>query len=218
MKKSDRNCPHCGAVLGEPDANGRIQCEYCDSVFSAPVKLRAPMPVQPTAAGQKSKGIFAVLLIPLIFLMVFGMIGVTVFSIIRKQNDRFDEPWDDVSSLSVWGSQDGSFDIGAAQDSSIAESMSQFDIEMYNIIYETYSGTEYGSTVGYLLEEVVTNNKTNPAHLLTVRCGELCTTEEDEITQFKHTLDRFGRYEVSLEYDNVGLVYEIEIQALPDQK
>lgn len=208
MKKLDRNCPHCGAVLGTPDANGRIQCEYCDSVFSAPVKLHTPMPVQPTAAGQKNKGIFAVLLIPLIFLMVFGIIGVTVFSIIRKQNDRFDEPWDDVSSLDVW----------VSQDSSAVESMSQFDIEMYNNIYETYSGTEYGSTVGYLLEKVVTNNKTNPAHLLTVRCGELCTTEEDEITQFKHTLDRFGRYEVSLEYDDVGLVYEIEIQALPDQK
>lgn len=82
----------------------------------------------------------------------------------------------------------------------------------FNHSLEFYSGTEYGSSVGNLLDKVVTSNKTNKDHIITVIYKETITTSEDEIVNIKHLLDKFTEYEVSLDYDANGYINKITVK------
>lgn len=82
----------------------------------------------------------------------------------------------------------------------------------FNANLEMYGGTQYGSSVGKLLDKVVTHNKTNKDHIITVIYKEMTTTLEDEIVNIKHSLDKFTEYEVSLDYDANGLVDKVTVK------
>lgn len=82
----------------------------------------------------------------------------------------------------------------------------------FNATLEIYSGTEYGSRVGNLLDKVVTSNKTNKDHIITVTYKETTTTSEDEIVNIKHLLDKFTEYEVSLDYDANGYINKVTVK------
>lgn len=82
----------------------------------------------------------------------------------------------------------------------------------FNATLEIYSGTENGSRVGNLLDKVVTSNKTNKDHIITVIYKETTTTSEDEIVNIKHLLDKFTEYEVSLDYDANGYINKVTVK------
>lgn len=84
--------------------------------------------------------------------------------------------------------------------------------QSFNATLEMYSGTEYGSSVGNLLDKVVTSNKTNKDHIITVIYKETTTTSENEIVKIKHSLDKFTEYEVSLDYDAKGYISKVTIK------
>lgn len=84
--------------------------------------------------------------------------------------------------------------------------------QSFNATLEMYIGTEYGASVGNLLDKVVTSNKTNKGHIITVIYKEITTTSEDEIVNIKHSLDNFTEYEVSLDYDNNGYINKVTIK------
>lgn len=81
-----------------------------------------------------------------------------------------------------------------------------------NYKFEMYIGTEYGSSVSYLLDEVIKNNKTNEDHLLTVVYKETRTTDPEEIKELKKNFDSFTKYETSLDYDENKLASVITIE------
>lgn len=84
--------------------------------------------------------------------------------------------------------------------------------QSFNATLEMYSGTEYGSSVGSLLDKVVTSNKTNKDHIITVIYKETTTTSENEIVKIKHSLDKFTEYEVSLDYDANGYINKVTVK------
>ena len=81
-----------------------------------------------------------------------------------------------------------------------------------NSKFELYIGTEYGSSVSYLLDEVIKNNKTNEDHLLTVVYKETRTTDPEEIKELKKNFDSFTKYETSIDYDDNKLANVITIE------
>lgn len=86
------------------------------------------------------------------------------------------------------------------------------EIKRYNSKFEAYSGTKTGNFVETLLELVVTNNKTQKDHLITVKYNQNETNVPDEIKGIKLKLEKLDEYEVTLDYDDNGYVNKVTIE------
>lgn len=95
-----------------------------------------------------------------------------------------------------------------------SEIKDNFDKEAFNNSLNIYIGTNYGIQLGSLLDEIITNNKTNTDHLITVKFNDISTTEPAEIKNIKinYGTGMSDKYEVSAEYDENGFVNEIIIE------
>ncbi len=82
----------------------------------------------------------------------------------------------------------------------------------FNRIFEMYAGTKNGISAGWFLDEVITNNKTNKNHLLTVVFKNHNTTDPEEIKNIKKELDDWTNYEISLDYDEKGYANKVTIE------
>lgn len=83
--------------------------------------------------------------------------------------------------------------------------------DSFNSTYEIRAGKTNGTFLSDLLDEVVTNNKTNKEHKITVIYGDISSMEEDKIKEIRNTLDDFTDYDVSLDYASDGYVDKITI-------
>ncbi len=83
------------------------------------------------------------------------------------------------------------------------------DKKSFNFSLEARSGTQTGAGVGFLLDNIITSNKTNDKHLITVTYNGNKATEESEIVSMKQSLDSLGEYEVSMDYNEDGYIYNI---------
>lgn len=59
---------------------------------------------------------------------------------------------------------------------------------------------------------MVTSNKTNTDHIITIIYKETTTTSEDEIVNIKHSLDEMTEYEISLDYDANGYINKEQLK------
>lgn len=87
-----------------------------------------------------------------------------------------------------------------------------YDIKFFNTQFEMYAGTEYGVSISNLLDKIITNNKTNSIHTISVVYGNVNTTNEVEIRNLKKSLDKWTEYEVIVDYDDLGFVNRITIE------
>lgn len=93
----------------------------------------------------------------------------------------------------------------------INQGINNMNVDDFNFDIETYSGTQYGSTVSRLLDNVITKIKKNTNHPITVIYGITTTSKTDEITTLKKQFDRTTQYEVSLDYDSNGYINKVTI-------
>ena len=91
-------------------------------------------------------------------------------------------------------------------------SVSEFELRSFNGSLEMYSGTQFGTSVTRFLDNVITSNKTNNEHIITVIYGNINATDEREIRNIKKQLDTWTEYEVILDYDEVGFVNQVTIE------
>lgn len=83
----------------------------------------------------------------------------------------------------------------------------------FNSNYEFYTGTQYKGVISsFILDKVITNNKTNQSHLISVVYKNHNTTNPEEIKNLKNELDDWHQYEVSLDYDTDGYINKITIE------
>ena len=82
----------------------------------------------------------------------------------------------------------------------------------FNSKFEIRSGTKYKSSIEYLLDDVITNNKINKDMLVTVTYKDNETTDPDTIIEIKHSLEDWKKYEVKLDYDEDGYVNKVTIE------
>lgn len=94
----------------------------------------------------------------------------------------------------------------------VDDSDDEFDKHSFNSSFEMYVGTEWGSSVSRLIDKVITNNKTNDKHIITVVFEDINSTDSDEIRSIKKSLEDWTEYEVILDYDENGYVNLITIE------
>lgn len=90
--------------------------------------------------------------------------------------------------------------------------INDFEIRTFNATYEMYTGTKNGISVSWLIDKIITNNKTNKERMIKVIYGSINTIDETEIRNLKKKLDDWTEYEVILDYDEVGFVNQITIE------
>ena len=68
------------------------------------------------------------------------------------------------------------------------------------------------------MDDIVTNNKTNKSHIITVVYNDITTTEEKEIKEIRNKLSDRKDYDVSLDYDSNGYVNKFTIEDIESNK
>ena len=88
-----------------------------------------------------------------------------------------------------------------------------FEVKRYNAKFEMRNGTQGKMALGSLLDDVVTNNKTNK-HKITVVFDEIVTDNPVDIVSIKKSLkdEFFAQYEVGFDYDKKGLINKVTIE------
>ena len=81
---------------------------------------------------------------------------------------------------------------------------------MHNKNFEPYSGTKEKIFIERLLDNVITNNKTNQELIISVKYKGQETQDSTEIIKIKHNLEN-KQYEVILDYNEEGYVTKISI-------
>ena len=96
--------------------------------------------------------------------------------------------------------------------------VTDFDKSSFNTTFEFKSGTRMGASVLSLLDDVITNNKTNKKHIITVIFGDLNSSDPTEIKNSKKNIDNFTDYEVSIDYDKDGYVNSVTIEVIEKEE
>lgn len=99
-------------------------------------------------------------------------------------------------------------------DNEIEDEIDDFASRRFNGKFELYSGTEWGSSVGRLLDNVITNNKKEKNHIIVVKYNDFSSDDPTEIKELKKKFDDWTKYEVSLDYDRNNFVDLVTIEDL----
>lgn len=87
----------------------------------------------------------------------------------------------------------------------------RFEVSSFNTPYENDAGRRSGFFLISTLDDIVTNNKKNKEHVITVVYKDITTTEETEIKKIRDSLSSNRDYDVSLDYDSKGYVNKFTI-------
>lgn len=207
MKLKELKCPNCGAKLDfkhTTKENGQITCPYCQTSFVLEDEY--------TAGYQYTKGALkaqeeqfnalyktitrhpvskAAFLIPVIsFGLIFIISLITIIFITHNINEN-------QSSL---------------PQSHIDKTVTnRVDVESFNFTFKGYNGTKTKFFIDGYLDTIVTNNKTNPNHLITVKFNDQESTDPDTIVSIKQSLLDNQNYELSMDYDTNGYFNKLTI-------
>ena len=144
--------------------------------------------------------------ISMLYIIIFGIIFLTIFGFIIFNNVKFFRRAEKIEDFN-----NSAINIKNDFTDNVEEKISESDIRSFNITFEMYSGTESKFFVEKLLDQIVTNNKTNKERVINVVYNEISITDAEKIIDFKHSLEDKD-YEVILDYDEIGFVYQIRIE------
>lgn len=162
----------------------------------------------------KGIGIGYLVFIGIVIVLVVSVF-VLVFVNMAKMNNRADDVYEQAGSIidKVTDEMDNNSSTNNNSNSGQTnDGYSKVQIKAFNAPFELYSGSQSGFFLENLLDKVVTNNKTEADHIITVVYNETMTAVPDEITNLKQNFEDSKEYEVSLDYDTDGFVNKITIK------
>ena len=204
MKLVELKCNNCGAQLKVEEGTSQVKCEFCGSTFSVDdaynegykytkgvLKARSEQMEEDFNKAQDLMDSF-IGKPSRVFSIVFVAIFILIFAFIGYH-------------MYV-----GFSDSRNSRDS--------FEIDSFNTPYETDAGKRSGFFIVGTLDDIVTNNKTNKSHIITVVYNDITTTEEKEIKEIRNKLSDRKDYDVSLDYDSNGYVNKYTIEDIEVSK
>lgn len=198
MKFVELKCKNCGAKLEVEEGTTQVTCKFCDTTFSIDDAY--------TQGYKYTKGVLKaqdeqyekdlerakdfmknnpVAKSSRIMSIIFAIIFFLVFCFIGYNiyNDFY---------------ADRSTD-------------NRFEVSSFNTPYENDAGRRSGFFLINTLDGIVTNNKKNKEHVITVVYKDITTTEETDIKKIRDSLSSNRDYDVSLDYDSNGYVNKFTI-------
>lgn len=204
MKLVELKCNNCGAQLKVEEGTSQVKCEFCGSTFSVDDAYNE---------GYKyTKGV------------------------LKAHSEQMEEDFNKAQDLmdSFIGKPSKVFSIAFVAIfilifafigyhmyvgfSDSRNSRDSFEIDSFNTPYETDAGKRSGFFIVGTLDDIVTNNKTNKSHIITVVYNDITTTEEKEIKEIRNKLSDRKDYDVSLDYDSNGYVNKYTIEDIEVSK
>ena len=215
MRLKELKCKNCGATLEVEENAQQVKCKFCNTTFAVEDaytdgykyekgRLKAQNE-QLEKHMENAKGILAPVgkvfaahyiitaVVGIVIFLIIAIIGISMVFSFNKDKDNIKNNNDAVVE-------------------DMENFMSEFDIRVFNNNFEMYKGTEYGSSVGRLLDEISTNNKKNAKNQVTVVFKETTTKEPEEMKNIKKQLGDWTEYEVSFDYNDAGLIYQATIE------
>ena len=89
-----------------------------------------------------------------------------------------------------------------------------FNKDSFNSDFEFYTGSKSGFLLENMFEKVITNNKKNIEHKVSIKYNEINTSNPEEIKNLKTSIAEGDRFEVSVNYDEQGYVNEIILELI----
>ena len=85
------------------------------------------------------------------------------------------------------------------------------EINLFNSELELFTGTQYGSRISSLLDNVVTKIKKNSNHLIEIVYKDATLSNPNDIIKLKDNFEDWTKYEVSFDYDAKGYINKVTI-------
>ncbi len=92
-------------------------------------------------------------------------------------------------------------------------SMDKINVSEFNSGISNCEGTNSGTAVTWLLDSIITSNKTKDRKIA-IKYNDIETQDVEKIKEIKLDMDKFKTYEVSIEYDESGYVTVAKIEEL----
>ena len=89
---------------------------------------------------------------------------------------------------------------------------SEFNKEVFNNKFDFYVGTKNSTSLKYLLDEVIKNNKKDSERTIEVTYKEVSTKDPEEIKNLKSQFNTTSDYEISIDYDDNGYANKVIIE------
>lgn len=199
-------CDNCGATIEITDENNEFAtCPYCKAKYQLNERKDIYIRMDDNTKEILTNGFnlfnkrSKMTMIPMI--IVFIIIFITVLTLFINTETSISKTSDDNNNISENNTND-----------TINKIKDKVSKSSFNSKFEIRSGTKYKSSIEYLLDDVITNNKTNKDMLVAVIYKDNETTDPDTIIDIKHSLDKDKKYEVKLDYDEEGYVNKITIE------
>ena len=132
-------------------------------------------------------------------------------------NEKNTSDTDEIKNIKNSLSEDKSYEVsvdygddGYANKITIERSKDKESAKWFNSSYEIHSGTKSGMTVKHVLDNVITNNKTNE-DIINVTYNGIKTSDVNEITNIKSNFSDWNNYEISFDYDEYGYINNVNI-------
>ena len=195
MKLKKLACKNCGAKLEIEEGTTQIKCDFCGSTFSVEddynkgynyTKGVLKATDEHMKENLKTVGKIPMALGIIVIIMIFVIFSIIIYRIINSNN------------------------ISDLQDEWTKES-TEIDKKSFNFQYESISGKKSSFIISGVLDKIVTNNKTNKNHVITVVYKDISSSEEIKIKEIRDMLDDYEYYDVSLDYDSTGYVNKFTI-------
>ena len=204
-------CESCGGNIEIEEDKEFATCPFCQTKYklnetkNVYIKLDDNTKEFLENSIHNFSNIRKVFIIPFIVIMI--VIIITTFTIIYNSSKR---------SKIVNDNKITNIDTTTEEtiDKTINDIKKTISKSSFNSKFESYSGTKSKFFIESLLDNVVTNNKTNKELIVTVTYKDITTTIPDEIINIKHSLKDNTKYEVKLDYDEDNYVNKITIEDL----
>lgn len=155
--------------------------------------------------SKKEKTIITIIIVALVAILLVIIIRlITGFSIFNKivdgENGLFSNFFDIFEKNSNQSTEQ--FNDFLNQ---ISDLKDKSDIDFSNSSFEKYQGTQYGSKLKLLIDEITQNNKKNDLKI-TVKYNNIETQDTEEIKNLKNNIEDTKKYEISFDYNEEGYI------------
>lgn len=209
MKFVELKCKNCGAKLEVEEGATQVTCKFCGTTFSIDdaytqgykytkgvLKAQSEQMEESLNTAQEflKNSSFGKtskvfsIVFATIFILIFVFIGYGIYTTFSETENESETAHDN------------------------------FEVNSFNMPYENDAGKRSGFFIVGTLDDIVTNNKTNKSHIITVVYNDIKATDEKEIKEIRNMLSEDKDYDVSLSYDNNGYVNKFAIENLESNK